>query len=36
MVANRQLPYERVCKDELTTCDVAEQSEGFKILDGIR
>jgi 16S rRNA (guanine1207-N2)-methyltransferase len=36
MVANRQLPYERLCGEMLTTCDVAEQSEGFKILDGIR
>ncbi len=36
MVANRQLPYERTCRALLTTCDIAEQSEGFKILDGIR
>lgn len=36
MVANRQLPYERVCKDLLTTCDVADQNEGFKILEGSR
>jgi len=36
LVANRQLPYERVCGDALTTCDVAEQGDGFKILDGIR
>ena len=36
MVANRQLPYERTCRELLTTCDIAEQSEGFKILDGIR
>jgi 16S rRNA (guanine1207-N2)-methyltransferase len=36
MVANRQLPYERLCGEMLTTCDVAEQSKGFKVLDGIR
>lgn len=36
MVANRQLPYERTCRELLTICDIAEQSEGFKILDGIR
>ncbi|HXH65534.1 MAG TPA: methyltransferase, partial [Mariprofundaceae bacterium] len=36
LVANRQLPYEQACRELLTTCDVAEQSEGFKILEGIR
>ena len=36
MVANRPLPYERLCKGMLTTCDIAEQSGGFKILEGVR
>jgi len=36
MVANRQLPYEQPCRQLLSTCDIAEQSEGFKVLEGIR
>lgn len=36
MVANRPLPYEQRCRELLTSCDVAEQSAGFKILEGVR
>ena len=36
MVANRPLPYEKLCRGLLSTCDIAEQSGGFKILEGVR